>query len=276
MSNNTFGHGFKGGDPHRASRAPSGFHSKAGGDTPRKVHAQAFNTLQVYTEFPDNGLYFIALFGEGTVKITGGGGGWQSVQRPQDNPITAWRGPTDSYCMEIPLIFNNFTNGKGDVEGACRTLEKMYGALETTSGQPPLLILNANGALPNDVYNFPPLRWVIPDPPDYGEAIRDEVTGKRLRQIVTVKFMHYVAYDEFTRSQSNNQHGTPNTTIVKGGETYNKIAARALKKYGGAKLGNRLAHLNGARDGAVKPKPGQTIKLPTAAQAKSWAHSPRR
>ncbi|MGZ4530802.1 MAG: hypothetical protein ACXVXP_00450 [Mycobacteriaceae bacterium] len=234
-----------------------------------------YSILHIYTEHPDHGLYVIARFYEGDIGVTGGGAGWQSVQRPQMDPITAWRGPTDSYTMEIPLIFDVLDQKGADIEVRCRTFERMYGALEQNGGQPPLLILNANGALPNDVYNFPPLRWVISEPPTWGEQLRND-SGRRVSQVITAKFMHYVAYDEFTRTKSAAKALAPHTTIAKGGDTYNKIAARFLKNYGGVKWGNRLARFNGARDGASRPQPGQIVKLPSVTQIKDWGRTPRR
>lgn len=233
-----------------------------------------YSVLWVYTE--DASLQFISRVYDGTINITGGGG-FESVARPLKQPVTPWRGPQSAYTMEIPLVLDTLDDPNGrDVEDRCRALEKMAGALVTDSeGQPPLLVLNANGGIPNDVYNFPPLRWVIPEPPTYGEQLRNG-SGRRVRQVVTVKFMNYVAYDQLTRDKNVQTTRPANTTVVKHGETFNAIAARTLKQYGGAHLGNRLAHYNGARDGASKPPPGTTVRIPNKAQVKQWLSSPRR
>jgi hypothetical protein len=232
--------------------------------------------LWVYTE--DRKLQFQALVGEGTINITGGSGGWKSVARPQDDPVSVWTGPQNVYTMEIPLILDVFDAAdhlNWDVEGRCRTIELMAGALTTPASQPPLLVLNANGGIPNDVHNFPPLRWVIPEDPVWGEQDRNR-EGRRIRQVVTVKFMKYSAYDELTRSKSAQQAMPVNTTIAKGGETFSKIAARALKQYGGVRWGNRLAQFNGFKDGASKPQPGSLIRLPTSQDIKVWQSTSRR
>lgn len=238
--------------------------------------ATDFSLLRIYTENPHDGLYVVGRVYDGTINITGGGGGWQSVQIPLKHPKSVWRGATDVYTMEVPLIFDVLDQDGADIEARCRAFEKMYGALvDDSAGQPPLLVLNANGAIPNDVYNFPPLRWVIPEPPTWGEQLRNS-NGRRVRQIITAKFMKYSAYDELSRSKSAQNARPANTTTARGGDTYNKIAARALKQYGGLRWGNRLAQLNGARDGAAKLQPGQLVKLPTASDIKVWEHSPRR
>jgi nucleoid-associated protein YgaU len=232
-----------------------------------------YSLLHVYEE-NQPGLFITFRMYEGDHKITGGGAGWSSVQRPQKHPLTAWRGDTDQYCMEIPLIMDTFSTSGSTVERDCRQLERMYGALTSPASQPPLLILNANGALQNDVYHFPPLRWIIPEPPTWGEQTRRN--GQRVRQIVTVKFMVYAAYDEFTRQKSQNTNKVASQVIVRAGDTYSSIAARYLKAYGGARWANYLAHFNGAKDGASHPLPGQTVKLPSSAQVKQWESSPRR
>lgn len=234
-----------------------------------------YSILHVYTENPHNGLYFICRVYEGTINITGGAGGWESVARPQNDPVSVWRGPQNVYTMEIPLIFDTVDQDGVDIESRCRQLELMCGTLTSPVDQPPLLVLNANGGIPNDVYNFPPLRWVIPEDPVWGAQLRTS-GGRRNQQMVTVKFMKYTAYDELTRSKNAQQSKPNNTTIAKGGDTYNKIAARTLKQYGGVRWGNRLAQFNGAKDGASKPQPGQLVRLPSTQDIKTWQNTSRR
>jgi hypothetical protein len=234
-----------------------------------------YSILHVYTENPHNGLQFISRVYEGTINITGGSGGWQSVPRPLNDPVSVWRGPQTVYTMEIPLVFDVYDQPGADIEDRCRTLELMCGTHTSPVAQPPLLVLNANGGIPNDVYNFPPLRWVVPDDPVWGDQLRNE-NGRRSRQVVTVKFMKYAAYDELTRSKNAQQSKPNNTTVARGGDTFNKIAARDLKQYGGVRWGNRLAQLNGARDGAAKPQPGQLVRLPTTQDIKQWQSTARR
>jgi LysM repeat protein len=96
-----------------------------------------------------------------------------------------------------------------------------------------------------------------------------------VRQLVTVKFMVWNAADALSRT-SPARSKTKSVYTAKQGDTYAKIAARQLKNEGGAKWGNRLAQLNGARDGAAAPKVGQSVKLPTPAEVKKWSQTPRR
>lgn len=235
-----------------------------------------FSLLKVYTETPHEGLSVTFRFYTEPPDISGGGGGWQAVQRPQDSVVTSWRGPTDGYTMSLNLIMDTFTSKSGkDIESDCRTLEKMYGALVSPVVQPPLLILDANGALQNDVYNFPPLRWVISDPPTYADVLR--VKGRRVRQVVTIKFLKYTAYDELTRSKDTSQGQALNTFKASSQvNTFKKAAAKYLKASGGARWANYLAQLNGVRDGTAFILPGRTYKLPTSQQIADWKKQPRR
>jgi len=231
--------------------------------------------LQIYTEDPRSDIVLLARFGDGTITTTGGGGGWVAVPRPQKKTITVWRGPQDGYQHEIPLVFDTWGNTVKPIEQEMGFLEEASGVDMFNNTQPPTLILNAGGALPHDVIHSPQLRWIIPEEPVWGEAIRRRDTGDRVRQLVTVKFMVFTAADELTRSTP--PHVSSKTLyIAKKGDTYTKIAARLLKNEGGARWGNRLAQLNGARDGASSPKVGQSVKIPTSEQVKQWKQTPRR
>lgn len=237
--------------------------------------------LQVYTEAPDQGLFISFRFYTEAPNISGGGGGWLSVPRPQDTALTAWRGPTDAYTMELNLIMDCFTastaNGqRPDIENDCRTLEKMCGALTSPVVQPPLLILNAHGALQNDAYHFPPLRWIIPEPPTYSEVNRNE-WGQRTRQVVTIKFMKYTAYDELTRSKSTGTSHLANQFVARTGDTWKKVAAQYLKQYGGAKWANRLAKFNNPSwNSSSTLIVGRAYKLPTQTVIAQWGQTASR
>lgn len=238
-------------------------------------HYPDHSILRVYPENARSNILLSAHFGEGTINTTGGGAGWVSVPRPQRKTITVWRGPQAGYQHEIPLVFDTWGTTLDPIEQDVGWLEQVSGVDMFGTEQPPLLILNAGGALPHDVFHSPQLRWIIPEEPVWGEAIRRRDTGERVRQLVTVKFMVFTAADELSRSTPR-QVNTKSVYIAKQGDTYTKIAARELKNEGGGKWGNRLAQLNGARDGAASPGVGQSVKLPTSAQVKTWSQTPRR
>lgn len=241
-----------------------------------------YSLLHVYTEIGSgsSAMQITFRFYEDPPNISGGGGGFQAVQRPLNSTIVAWRGPTDSYTMELNLIMDCFTASTSggnlpDIENDCRTLEKMAGVLVSPVVQPPLLILDANGALQNDAYNKPSLRWVISDPPTYADVDRNS-NGRRIRQVTTVKFMHYSAYDELTRSKDVSQSDHPGEFKVTGAiDTFKKAAAK-YPPMKNARWGSRLAQLNNKTDPTVKLEVGRFYKLPTQAQFKIWQKTARR
>lgn len=229
--------------------------------------------LTVYTETP--GLLLNARFYQEAPQQTGGSGGFVAVQRPEDGPVTAWRGFQDGFTFSLNLIMDSYTARPArNIEADCLALDKMAGLFGHE--QPPLLILNAGGALQYDYVNRPTARWVISDPPDYADVYRDS-NGQRIRQVATVKFMLYVAYDAFSRTKSTARNAPKNTFVATTQvDTFKTASARYLKSYGGHRWANRLAQLNGYRDGMAKLPLGQRFKLPTVAQIKDWERTPRR
>ena len=232
-----------------------------------------FSLLSIYTELP--GLSLTARFYTDPPAPKGGSGGFTAVPRPLDSAVTAWTGFQDGYTMPLNIVLDSYTARPArDIERDVTTLEKMAGTLGRS--EPPLLILNAGGALQHDVVNRPKARWVIASDPDWGDVLRNE-HGRRVRQVVTVPFMLYVPYDALSRTKSTNDHAPRNTFLATGTvDTFKKAAAKYLNSYGGAKWANRLAQLNYARDGAAKLEIGRRYMLPTPAQIKSWEKTPRR
>lgn len=242
-----------------------------------------YSILHVYTE--DNSLGFFARFYENPPEQKGGGGGWKSVPRPQDEAFTAWQGGQEGFQVSLQLLLDQYASNNKDVEHACRTLDKMAGTLVKPSNvQPPLVIIDAAGALQYDVVNYPQGRWVVSDSsgatPTYSTTAGDvlRIDGRRVRQVVTVPFMLYVPYDEATRAAVSSQSAPAGTfTVTSSINTFKKAAAFYLKSYGGASLGNRLAQLNGKRDGTAILSPGSgPYRLPSPATAKQWSAQPRR
>lgn len=241
------------------------------------------NDLSLLTVSDEQGsLQFTCRFYEDPPQQNGGGGGWVPVQRPQNSAFTAWQGPTDGFHLVLNLVMDQWTSTKGaDVEHACRTLDKMYGSVTNPMTRPPALILDAKGALQYDVTNYPRGRWVIGADPQFGSTAGDVLRndkGQRVRQVVTVDFMLFVPYDETSRTATNSQ-STPAGTFIASAQinTFKKAAAKYLKSYGGATLGNRLAQFNNKRDGTAPLQPGTgPYRLPSGATAKSWSNTPRR
>lgn len=230
-----------------------------------------YSWIEIYSPAVDSSLYIKGQFGPGEVKQSGGGGGWKSVPRPLRRPLTPYLGPQDSFTYEIPIMFNGWRKGNSMVP-QLKTLEKMAGILQPGDPTPPLLIINAQGSLMHDVYHEPGNRWVIPETPTIDSQALDR-DGNVVQFFATVQFMIYTADDRLARAK---QVSKAHYAVARAGDTFNRVAARELKKHGGARWGNRLAQLNHARDGAVKLKVGVLVRLPTPDQIKSWERSPRR
>lgn len=234
-----------------------------------------FSWIEIYSIVPSDSLYVRARIGDGDIGQSGGGAGWQGVQRPQKRPLVSWRGASESLTIKVPIIIDGLTddNSGRSVEDDVRQLEIMAGIDIPGDPKPPLVVFNANGAIQHDATHNPRSHWVISPEPEFGSALRRRSDGARVRQEATVTFLHFATDDSLSRAK---QISRVHYTIAKQGDTYNKIAARALKAYGGVRWGNRLAYLNGARDGASKPKVGQIVKLPTPQQIEEWKRKPRR
>lgn len=231
--------------------------------------------VEFYSEDSSLRLYLRARFGEQTIVPTGGGAGWKSVPRPQRRPLTVWEGPPEALSMPLDLIFDGLLDDSEgrSIESDMAVLDRMAGVNQPGDPQPPLLILDAGGALPHDYTRNPSGVWVIQPEPVLGEAIRRGSDGDRVRQQATVTFMLYTADERLNRAKK----PTPSRTVrARAGDTYEKIAARELGQYGGRRLGNRLAQFNGARDGAQQLQVGQLVKLPSIEEVKTWATTPRR
>ena len=213
---------------------------------------------QTYLVAEDDGsLNLLVNLGDGPVTVTGGYGGWDEVSRPGRRALTVWRG-RDALRLTVPLLIDKFSEGTHghSVEAECRTLERMAG-LDEGDPQPPLLIVE--GILPHDYSRAPQNRWVI-DGLEWGDAIRRLSDGHRVRQEATLALMEHTGAEALRRLKGMDKPSY-RMVKVKKGDTFNAIAKRELKA---AKLGTRLARLNGARSPDVKLT-RDTVKVPTGA-----------
>ena len=151
----------------------------------------------------------LALLGPEGGKLTSGpAGNWEEIPVPRDRPITEWTG-RNALAMDIDLLYDGwlqhpirpepprafttrprmpiggnvrFSRMRGVwIEGMILSLE----ALATRQGEPTPTTVRVYGSVPKTEY-----RWVINNI-EYGDAIRDRVTGRRMRQQVTVSLMEY-------------------------------------------------------------------------------------
>lgn len=159
--------------------------------------------------WPYSNLYSIAMLGPQGGRITDGYGDWSATERPKDVSIIEWQG-RKPYAMSLDLMWDgwlqhpvypglsnrpvtsppklprgwSFVHRQGLwVENHIGKLEELALPRNDTDEPPPSLRIY--GAVPHAE-----LRWVIQGL-DWGDCIRDEVTGRRMRQQVTVSLLEY-------------------------------------------------------------------------------------
>lgn len=122
---------------------------------------------------------------DGDETITGGVGGWESLDRPRNRPATAWVG-TPAKVIELPLLLDGREAGGPGVdqviEGSCRRLER-WGLPTQKTGEPD--VLSVTGLVRVDTAT----RWVIQDLA-WGPYVIDD-SGQRVAQAVVVTLLEY-------------------------------------------------------------------------------------
>lgn len=161
----------------------------------------------VLQTWPIANQYAVALLGPEGMKVTVSGGGWTTVPVPRDVGITEWE-HRPNFEATLDLLFDGwithpirpvlpaslwgppnlplgvrYSRGGLWMEGAIKHLEDL--ALPHPPEQPAPPSLRIYGAVPH-----PEVRWVI-NGLDWGDSLRDKVTGRRMRQQVTVKLLEY-------------------------------------------------------------------------------------
>lgn len=156
--------------------------------------------------WPIANLFTLALLGPEGGRITTGGGGWETVPVPRQVGITEWRS-RPNYEMSLDLLYDGWlihpqrpnppssfigrpnlpigiTHASSGLwmEGALASLESLSVPGRDMTTPPSLRIY---GAVPHT-----DLRWVISSL-EWGDAVRDRITGRRMRQQVTVHLLEY-------------------------------------------------------------------------------------
>jgi hypothetical protein len=161
----------------------------------------------VLQAWPIANMHTLALLGPEGAKVTAGYGGWEVVEVPRDVGITEWKG-RPNYEMSLDLLYDGWTTHPRRpslpasfkhaprlplgvryarrglwIEGALANLETLATPHPPDMTTPPSVRIY--GAAPHTE-----LRWVI-NALEWGDSIRDKVTGRRMRQQVTVKLLEY-------------------------------------------------------------------------------------
>jgi nucleoid-associated protein YgaU len=125
------------------------------------------------------------LRGDGSPKMTGGGGGWNVVSRPRRVGVTQWAGH-DPYRMDVPVLFDGWQD-RASVEDSIARLN----AMQMGSDYDPPPTVTIDGAVP-----IKGATWVIENI-DWGDEVfwQESSQGRffRLRQDAVVHLLQYQA-----------------------------------------------------------------------------------
>jgi hypothetical protein len=162
----------------------------------------------VLQAWPIANLYTLALLGPEGARVTEGYGDWTVIPVRRNVGITEWAGRRN-YAMSLDLLYDgwiqhplrpslpasfigrpwlppgrpDYSNGVGLwLEAILKNLEQLATPGRDMVTPPSLRIY---GAVPHT-----DLRWVIQNL-EWGDSIRDIVTGRRMRQQVTVSLVEY-------------------------------------------------------------------------------------
>ena len=118
--------------------------------------------------------------------LTGGVGQWSTLNRPLRRDEIEFAGVT-GFTYVLPLLLDGMEARRGvdeSVERYCRILHDWASVVRKQTGQP--TVLRATGPLQTDKT----VRWVISDLA-WGAKVRDDRTGERIQQHVTVTLTEY-------------------------------------------------------------------------------------
>lgn len=126
---------------------------------------------------------------DGDETISGGVGGWESLDRPRSSAAAAWVG-TPPKTLELPLLLEGREAGGVGVdrvvEGSCRRLER-WGLPTGRTGEPDVLRINGMVRVSSSS------RWVIQDIA-WGEYEVNDA-GQRVMQALTLTLLEREAVD---------------------------------------------------------------------------------
>lgn len=186
----------------------------------------------------DPDLTLLVELGNTFPRPTQGFAGWDVVDLPGSVGITHWKGHDPlSIALELFLNDNDLTDS---VEDAIATLEAMAGrGIKRKKDQPSVLKVDAGGLMPYDWHQFPDARWVI-NGLDYSTDPEEVIVnrhGNRVRQVVTVALLQYVATDRLSSTAT----AAKSRLQAKGGaarRSYKAKSGDTLMTIAKAKLGD--------------------------------------
>lgn len=193
-----------------------------------------------------------------------GGGGIEPVTRPQRRPLTPYRTP-DAPGLTLSVLLDGWRQRRS-IEADCRTIEKMAGMFLPSDPGPAKLIVVGEAVPHCSLTEAVRHRWLIADPPAWGEALRDQ-DGARLRQQVTLTLLLNTEAEELEQIKPRQPKPNYKVAVAHAGDTYLKIAAHRL---GSQRLGRKLAQLNDERDPTKTIATGHKVRLPSDHLLDTW------
>jgi len=205
--------------------------------------------------------------GDGPAIITGGLGGWQTIDRQDDIAATDWVGQ-GPLTQDVPLLLDGYAEGDS-VERAMNTVFKLGRDARGNENVPPVFTIDG------PIY-FSDSHWVLPDGSidlDPASVIRRD-DGELLRQAFTLHLLEYVKPDQVKlrgkKKTPKHQRGEPGKTggtafpgksytVSKGGQSLHEIAAIL---YGDPGEWKAIGRANDIADPNRKLPAGKVLKLP--------------
>jgi hypothetical protein len=166
----------------------------------------------------DPAFVLVALLGEESPTVTGGGG-WSVIARPRDVGMTVWEG-IEPCTLALSLMLDGFAD-RHSQEPALRGLFRVArGDRESPPG-----IVTVEG-----IPSLPAREWVI-DSIDFGEAIRRVSDMHRTRQQLTLSLREYVRPEYLSRKKPTSHTSSKSIVLIaQKGDTAAKIAKRRRLK----------------------------------------------
>jgi hypothetical protein len=196
-------------------------------------------------------LALVALIGPDGVKPIGTGAEWEVLARPRNVGITEWQGRHNKR-LEADLIIEGWVTR----DGGGLWIEDHIQVLETMCDTP--MTVRLVGPVPHWGR-----QWAI-EQVVYGEELRDIVTGRRMRQRLTLHLVEYVQPEDLAKlpRAAATPAQTRQYTIVKG-DDLQKIAQKTLGKAARWKEIEKLnPPMRGIKLDAKKFPTGKKIKVP--------------
>jgi LysM repeat protein len=211
------------------------------------------------TDGYDVDLSFFAQFGDGIPNLTEGYGGWNRVDMPRRPSLTEYIGGP-GWTYSIPFLIDEFRKGDS-VEKRIRILEKMATVWDHKEPEPPILILDAGGAIPHDYTRASQNRWIVSNIEwsvmEWNTARHRTRAGGTLTLFLYNADKHIEAVKS-AKKQSGKSKAQGKPYTVKKGDTLHSIAARVLHN---ANRWTEIAKLNHIRTSS-QVKVGRKLKMP--------------